>query len=184
MALIVRKPKLTDRSCWLSLWQGYLSFYQAEGMSLEMTELLWKRIHTNEHPIECLVVQVEGESKLAGFVHFLPHVDTWRKQPVCYLEDLFVAEEQRGLGVGKELIQAVVRFDLFQEGQPIGIAADFHLARPGAADQRLLGFQEFGEAGEGTGPFGEGLEVRRLQFLGVEETGGGGGGMRCSGAQQ
>jgi len=109
MALIVRKPKLTDRSCWLSLWQGYLSFYQAEGMSLEMTELLWKRIHTNEHPIECLVVQVEGESKLAGFVHFLPHVDTWRKQPVCYLEDLFVAEEQRGLGVGKELIQAVVR---------------------------------------------------------------------------
>jgi GNAT superfamily N-acetyltransferase len=40
-------------------------------------------------------------------VHFLSHRSTTRPSNVCYLQDLFTAEESRGRGVGRQLIQAV-----------------------------------------------------------------------------
>jgi GNAT superfamily N-acetyltransferase len=47
------------------------------------------------------------DGKLAGFVHYLFHRSTWAPNAYCYLEDLFVSEDARGLGIGRALIEAV-----------------------------------------------------------------------------
>jgi GNAT superfamily N-acetyltransferase len=45
--------------------------------------------------------------KLTGIVHYLYHRTTWTVGNYCYLQDLFVAETARGLGLGRALIVAV-----------------------------------------------------------------------------
>lgn len=42
-----------------------------------------------------------------GFAHSLYHRSTWTAGDYCYLQDLFVADEARGRGVGRILIEHV-----------------------------------------------------------------------------
>jgi GNAT superfamily N-acetyltransferase len=42
-----------------------------------------------------------------SIVHFLFHRSCWSVGNYCYLQDLFVAKEARGRGVGRALIEAV-----------------------------------------------------------------------------
>ena len=107
MSVVIRKPKLTDLKSWNVLWKSYLVFYQSEGLANEITDLLWQRIHTLENPIRCLVAQDKTSNKVVAFVHYLSHADTWKKHDVCYLEDLFVDQKNRGKGIGEALINAV-----------------------------------------------------------------------------
>jgi GNAT superfamily N-acetyltransferase len=51
----------------------------------------------------CIVAEVEG--RVVGFAHCVVHENTWETQPVCYLEDLFVAPQARGQGVATALIE-------------------------------------------------------------------------------
>jgi len=46
---------------------------------------------------------------LVGLAHFLLHRSTIDLNPVCYLQDLFKAEQARGRGVGKALIDETYR---------------------------------------------------------------------------
>lgn len=107
MTVMIRKPKLTDLKQWTELWQAYLTFYKSDHLANDITDILWQRIHTVEHPIRCFVAQSSTSNELLGFVHFFNHCDTWRKQDVCYLEDLFVNANSRKQGVGEALINAV-----------------------------------------------------------------------------
>jgi GNAT superfamily N-acetyltransferase len=45
--------------------------------------------------------------RLCGIVHYLFHRSCWTIGNYCYLQDLFVAENARHLGVGRALIAAV-----------------------------------------------------------------------------
>jgi GNAT superfamily N-acetyltransferase len=47
------------------------------------------------------------DGKLTGIVQYLFHRSTWTPESYCYLQDLFVAEGARGLGLGRALIEAV-----------------------------------------------------------------------------
>ncbi len=47
------------------------------------------------------------DGRLVGIVHLVFHRSTWTAGPYCYLQDLFTAEEARGRGVGRALIEAV-----------------------------------------------------------------------------
>lgn len=107
MNLVIRPPSLADKNKWLKLWHGYLSFYQTQP-DKSVTDLLWQRIHTQDNPVHCFVAQQHGEQALLGMVHFLSRVDTWRKRPVCYLQDLYVCKTARGQNVGRSLIEQVV----------------------------------------------------------------------------
>ena len=55
--------------------------------------------------MHALVAEDGGE--LLGLVHYIFHRNTWMVNDVCYLEDLFTAEQARGKGVGRALIEAV-----------------------------------------------------------------------------
>ena len=44
---------------------------------------------------------------MVGLVHYIFHPDNWNIEDDCYLQDLFVVETARGLGIGRSLIEAV-----------------------------------------------------------------------------
>ena len=50
---------------------------------------------------------VMGGGKVVGIVHYIYHRSTWTVGNYCYLQDLFTAEEARGRGVARALIEAV-----------------------------------------------------------------------------
>jgi GNAT superfamily N-acetyltransferase len=49
------------------------------------------------------------DGKLLGIVHYLYHRSCWTAGDYCYLQDLFVTQDARKLGLGRALIEAVYR---------------------------------------------------------------------------
>ena len=79
--------------------EGWLS--RDDGAS----DVAWQRFHDPDEPMFLLGAYVDG--KLTGIVQYLFHRSSWTPGNYCYLQDLFVAEGARGLGLGRALIEAV-----------------------------------------------------------------------------
>ncbi len=106
--LLVRPLAPSDFDAWLPLWDGYNAFYgRAAETALDpaITETTWARFLDPQEPVFALVAEREGQ--LLGLSHYLFHRSTTRLNPVCYLQDLFTAPTQRGLGIGRALIAGV-----------------------------------------------------------------------------
>jgi GNAT superfamily N-acetyltransferase len=102
--IIVRDARKGDIADWEPLWDGYTHFYEREP-DPAITAMLWQRAFDPYEPIHILVAEMDG--KIVGIVHYLFHRSTSLIAPVCYLQDLFTAENLRGSGVGRALIEAV-----------------------------------------------------------------------------
>ncbi len=100
----IRPFRSDDRQAWELLWQGYLTFYKST-LSAEATDTTWRRLNDPAEPMHGLVAVLDG--RIVGIVHYLYHRSTWTVGDYCYLQDLFTAEEARGRGVGRALIEAV-----------------------------------------------------------------------------
>src|SRR6202030_3601822 len=101
---LIRPVGKGERAAWEPLWKGYQAFYEV-ALPEEATDKAWERLHDSTEPMFILGAYVEG--KLTGIVHYLFHRSMWTVGNYCYLQDLFVAEEARGLGLGRALIEAV-----------------------------------------------------------------------------
>jgi GNAT superfamily N-acetyltransferase len=103
--MIVREAKPSDRDAWLSLWAGYLAFYDST-LAQEVTDTTWSRFHNPTEPMLCLVA-ADDDGSLLGFTSIVFHRGTWSIGDFCYLEDLFVAPQARNRGIARALIEAV-----------------------------------------------------------------------------
>ena len=104
----IRAVRQADFDAWLPLWDGYNAFYGRAGetaLPLKVTRTTWSRFLDDEDPIFALVAERDGA--IVGLVHYLYHRSTTRPEGVCYLQDLFTREDQRGTGVGRALIEGV-----------------------------------------------------------------------------
>ena len=100
----VRPVASGERAAWEPLWKGYLDFYKTS-VPKEVYDTTWARLHDPAEPMGAVGAYVEG--RLCGIVHYIFHRSTWTTSDYCYLQDLFTAEEARGHGVGRTLIEAV-----------------------------------------------------------------------------
>jgi GNAT superfamily N-acetyltransferase len=100
----VREIRPGDKMKWLSLWRGYIEFYQAN-ISEEQYKLIWGRLLDDSYNLHGLVVEDGGD--VLGLTHYSFQTSSWAKNNYCYLEDLFVQPDQRGGGLGRSLIDAV-----------------------------------------------------------------------------
>ena len=100
----IRPVGANERADWEPLWQGYLAFYKAT-LPQASTDTAWARFHDAAEPMFLLGAYVDG--KLTGIVQYLYHRSTWTPGNYCYLQDLFVSDTARGLGLGRRLIEAV-----------------------------------------------------------------------------
>lgn len=105
-AIVIRPLRPDERAGWEPLWTAYLDFYRT-AVPKEVYDATWARLHDPGEPMALLGGYVDG--KLHGIVHYLYHRSCWTVGDYCYLQDLFVAEEARGQGLGRALIEAVYR---------------------------------------------------------------------------
>jgi GNAT superfamily N-acetyltransferase len=104
----VRAVDPADFAEWLPLWHGYNAFYGRSGATAlpdEITRRTWARFFDGYEPVHALVAEEEG--RLVGLAHYVFHRSTTSIGPLCYLQDLFSAEDVRGRGVGRALIATV-----------------------------------------------------------------------------
>ena len=97
----------TDYELWLILWQNYLTFYETS-LPSSTTETTWRNLLNESVAIYGFGAWREGV--LVGSIHVVLHPNTWNTNACCYLEDLYVADNVRGQGVGRALIEHVYSF--------------------------------------------------------------------------
>jgi GNAT superfamily N-acetyltransferase len=100
----IRPVTEQDHAVWLPLWQAYLTFYKTE-LPDTVIASTWQRFLDPAEPTNAALAWQEG--KAIGMVHFIYHRSNWSIANACYLQDLLVAPEQRGTGVGRLLIEHV-----------------------------------------------------------------------------
>jgi GNAT superfamily N-acetyltransferase len=105
MQTTVRAALSADRDAWLALWGDYCRFYRAV-LPDAVTQATWARILDPASPVAALVAEREGG--VVGFANYVVHPYTWSERPACYLEDLYVREDARGVGLGAALIRALI----------------------------------------------------------------------------
>lgn len=94
----------TDYAAWLPLWQGYQAFYKTV-IPDEVTATTWKRLLAPNEPMAGALA-FDGDNAV-GLVHWIFHRSCWTIGNYCYLQDLFVADNARGSGIGRRLIEHV-----------------------------------------------------------------------------
>ncbi|MDP3264535.1 MAG: GNAT family N-acetyltransferase [Tabrizicola sp.] len=104
-AAVIRDAGPGDKAGWQELWAAYLAFYEVD-LPQQVTEATWQRLMDPASPVKARLVEAEG--RVAGFAIHLHHPSTWAATDDCYLEDLFVAPDSRGLGLGRALIDDLV----------------------------------------------------------------------------
>lgn len=90
-----------DHAAWLTLWQGFLQFYQTD-LDPAITAHTWDRLMDPASPMKMRLAEASG--RVVGFAIHQHHPSTWVMGDDCYLEDLFVDPDARGLGIGRALI--------------------------------------------------------------------------------
>jgi GNAT superfamily N-acetyltransferase len=100
----IRAISPQDYADWLPLWRGYQAFYKVD-IAEAVTQSTWSRMLDPSEAVHGTLAVVDG--KAVGLVHFLFHRSTWAVGDVCYLQDLFVAPDIRGQGIGERLIAHV-----------------------------------------------------------------------------
>jgi GNAT superfamily N-acetyltransferase len=128
--IVIRPVSLDERADWERLWTGYLAFYKSS-VPREAYDVTWARLHDPNELMGLLGAYVDG--KLAGIVHYLFHRSCWTVGDYCYLQDLFVADDVRKLGLGRALIEAVE-----QEARAAGASRVYWLTHESNTAARAL----------------------------------------------
>jgi GNAT superfamily N-acetyltransferase len=102
--LALRPPGAADRAAWDRLWQGYQRFYKVE-IPGPVSDLTWARLQGSAEPMAAMLAW-QGR-RAVGMVHWIFHRSTWTEGHYCYLQDLYVEDDLRGVGVGRALIAHV-----------------------------------------------------------------------------
>jgi GNAT superfamily N-acetyltransferase len=100
----VRPLIAADKADWLRLFRDSIIFYE-ENVPEDIIETAWQRLLAQDDNMVGLIA-VDAEGRALGIVNIVFHRSTWSPTWYCYLEDLFVAPEARGKGVGRALIEA------------------------------------------------------------------------------
>jgi ribosomal protein S18 acetylase RimI-like enzyme len=101
-AIEVSALRPQDREAWEPLARGYKEFYKTE-VPDEGYAATWQRLMDGRE-IWGLGARING--KLVGIAHYFFHARVWADD-LCYLQDLFVDKEYRGLGAARALIDHI-----------------------------------------------------------------------------
>jgi GNAT superfamily N-acetyltransferase len=124
----VRPLAPEDRAGWEVLARGYKAFYETD-VPDEGYEQTWQRLLRGA---EVHGVGAWLSGRLVGIAHYLFHATVWSAD-CCYLQDLFVAEEARGRGAARALIDGVA-----SEARDRGASRLYWLTKQDNATARTL----------------------------------------------
>jgi GNAT superfamily N-acetyltransferase len=85
-----------------------LATYEREPDAVAATEQsLLETLFADNTQVHAYVAEINNQ--VVGIAIWFLNYSTWTGRPGIYLEDLFVADEARGTGAGKALLQALAR---------------------------------------------------------------------------
>jgi GNAT superfamily N-acetyltransferase len=93
------------RADWERLYAGYAAFYRVT-QTPEMRATVWGWIMDPAHEVKALVAE-DASGRALGLAHYRPFARPLSASTGCFLDDLFVAPETRGMRVGEALIEAL-----------------------------------------------------------------------------
>ena len=102
---MIRAATPLDESDFRRLWQGFCDVYDMT-LPPEVTSFTWARLMDPANPMTLRLACLDGTPQ--GFAIHQHHPSTWVMGDDGYLEDLFVAPEARGNGLGRALIEDLV----------------------------------------------------------------------------
>jgi len=103
MSIEVRPVADGDFFAWLDLYERYAAFYDVQ-LTDQKALLLWSWLTAPEHEEEGLVA-VDGD-RIVGLIHLREFARPLEADRGLFIDDLFVAEEERSKGIGRALIDA------------------------------------------------------------------------------
>lgn len=131
MSVRTRPLEARDHDAWLTLFRAYIDFYRAN-VPDDVIEFTWSRL-MGACPQMLGLCATDADDRLLGIALAVFHPSTWSATSYCYLEDLYVAPEARGRGVGRALIQA-----LYAAADARGATRTYWVTEGNNADARRL----------------------------------------------
>lgn len=104
--LRVRAPRKDEFEAWFRLYETY-AVAVGSPVTRDIAVVIWRWISFNEHGVQALVAERDGT--LVGFTHFRSFPRTLDANEACYLDDIFVTDDERGGGTARALVDAVVQ---------------------------------------------------------------------------
>lgn len=99
----IRPIEPNDFPEWLDLWNANNLGHKNEDVTTET----WGRLIDPKACVYGLVAEDKGT--LIGLLQYILHPTTGSIEPVCYMQDVFVATDHRGKGIAKKMIAALER---------------------------------------------------------------------------
>ena len=107
MNITLRKAVPKDVSAILSLVKELALFEKAPD-AVTNTETMILRDGFGENPaFRCMVTEINDTGEVVGMALYYWAYSTWKGR-YMYLDDLYVKEKMRGLGIGKQLLEAFI----------------------------------------------------------------------------
>jgi ribosomal protein S18 acetylase RimI-like enzyme len=103
MSIEVSKAKMKDKEGWEHLYQQYAEFYKMP-MERHTLDTVWGWILNDEEEFYCIVAR-DWNQKPIGFMHFRAMLSPLRGAKIGFLDDLFVASDNRGSGTVERLFE-------------------------------------------------------------------------------
>jgi GNAT superfamily N-acetyltransferase len=103
MTLTMRFATPADAATILRFIRGLAEFEREPEAVRATASELRAQMELDNPPFECILAEYGAEA--VGFALFYRNYSTWTGRPGLYLEDLFVAQEHRGGGVGGALLR-------------------------------------------------------------------------------
>ncbi len=104
----IREVRVNDMDQLIPLCQAHAEYekseYTAEGKFIRMAAVLF----SDKSPLKCIVAESEG--RLIGYVTYMKQFSTWDVSYYVYMDCLYLEEEARGKGIGKQLMSCVVNY--------------------------------------------------------------------------
>ena len=107
MTVAIRQGERADVPVIAELIRGLARFEKLEHEVTMTEDMLAANLFGPHHYAETLIAEDQGAA--VGFALFFHNFSTFLARPGIYLEDLFVIPEQRGRGVGRELLRELAR---------------------------------------------------------------------------
>lgn len=106
--VIIREASAADAGEILRLITELAIYEKAEHEVLATTETIIASLFSADSTAKAIVCE-NNQGQLIGYAIYFYNYSTWLAKKGLYLEDLYVAESERGQGVGKKLLKHLAK---------------------------------------------------------------------------